>query len=160
MVPAMRPGLAKIIEKVRNRRHFEWPETDLHVAENACCIDYFDTQSVQQVHWVSKSQSTNRSTTYHGCENTGESDTADAWESQPITRIHPQVAQRSKIPWSPTTLQNTGWMDYHHVRQQRFNAIPILYLVDVEQAYGDSASRYHCQQWHVRSYGRRCTSLV
>jgi len=44
-VLAMRPGLAKITEKVRISRHFERPETDIHVAENACCIDYADTWS-------------------------------------------------------------------------------------------------------------------
>jgi len=34
-VSAMRPGLAKIIDKVHISRHFESPETDLHIAENA-----------------------------------------------------------------------------------------------------------------------------
>ena len=33
---AMRPGLAKIIEKVRILRYFESPETDLQIAGNAC----------------------------------------------------------------------------------------------------------------------------
>jgi len=42
-VSAMRPGLAKIIEKVRITTYFECAETDLHVAENACCINYADT---------------------------------------------------------------------------------------------------------------------
>ena len=42
-VSAMRPGLTNIIEKVRISRYFECPETDLHIAENACCIDYSDT---------------------------------------------------------------------------------------------------------------------
>jgi len=37
-VSAMRPGLAKIIEKVRISTNFDSPETDLHIAENACCI--------------------------------------------------------------------------------------------------------------------------
>jgi len=56
-VSAMRPGWAKIIEKVRISRYFESPETDLHIAENACCIDYTDTWSSKRVHWLSKSQS-------------------------------------------------------------------------------------------------------
>jgi hypothetical protein len=55
-VSAMRPGLAKIIEKARISRHCEWPETDIHRAENACCIDYANTWSTKQVHWLSKSQ--------------------------------------------------------------------------------------------------------
>jgi len=46
---AMRPGLAKIIEKVRISRYFESAQTDLHIAENACCIDYADTWSSKQV---------------------------------------------------------------------------------------------------------------
>jgi len=39
MVSAMKPGLIKIIEKVRISRYFESAETDLHMAENAYCID-------------------------------------------------------------------------------------------------------------------------
>jgi hypothetical protein len=44
-VSAMRPGLAKIIEKVRISTYFEWAETDQQIAENARCIDYADTWS-------------------------------------------------------------------------------------------------------------------
>ena len=44
-VSAMKPGLAKIIEKVRISRYFESAETDLNRAENACCIDYANTWS-------------------------------------------------------------------------------------------------------------------
>jgi len=50
MVSAIRPGLANIIEKVRISRHFESSETDLHIAENACCIDYADTWLPKPVH--------------------------------------------------------------------------------------------------------------
>jgi len=46
----MRPDLANIIEKVRISRYFKTPETDLHMAENACGIDYSDTQLSKQVH--------------------------------------------------------------------------------------------------------------
>jgi len=49
-VSAMRPGLAKIIEKVRISRYLESPEDDLHIAENACCIDYANTWSPERVH--------------------------------------------------------------------------------------------------------------
>jgi len=38
-VSAMTPGLANIIEKVHLSRQFESPETDLHIAEIAWCID-------------------------------------------------------------------------------------------------------------------------
>jgi len=44
-VSAMTSGLAKIIEKVHISRYFESSETDLHIAENASCIDYADTWS-------------------------------------------------------------------------------------------------------------------
>jgi len=46
----MRPGFAKIIEKVLISRYFESAETDLHIAENACCIDYTDTWFSKRVH--------------------------------------------------------------------------------------------------------------
>jgi len=59
---AMRPGFAKIIEKVCTSRYFESPETDLHVAENACGIDYANTWLSKQIHRQSKSQSPHRST--------------------------------------------------------------------------------------------------
>jgi hypothetical protein len=49
-VSAMRPGLAKIIEKGRISRLCERPETDIHKAGNACCIDYADTWSTKRVH--------------------------------------------------------------------------------------------------------------
>ena len=42
-VSAMRPGLAKIIEKVHIPTYFESAETDFHIAVNACCIDYANT---------------------------------------------------------------------------------------------------------------------
>jgi len=48
-VSAMRPDLAKIIEKVSISRHFGRPETDLHIADNACCIDNADAWSSK---WV------------------------------------------------------------------------------------------------------------
>ena len=65
---AMRPRLAKIIEKVRILKYFKCPETDLHIAENACCIEYADTISLKRVHRLSKSQSPHCSTTDYGCE--------------------------------------------------------------------------------------------
>ena len=40
---AMRPRLAKIIEKVRISWHFESPEPNYHIAENVCSINYADT---------------------------------------------------------------------------------------------------------------------
>jgi len=49
-VLAIRPGLAKIIEKVHISTYFESPETDLHEAKNARCIVYTDTCSLKQVY--------------------------------------------------------------------------------------------------------------
>jgi hypothetical protein len=46
----MRPGLATIIEKVHISRYFESPEADLHIAENACCINYANAWSPKRVH--------------------------------------------------------------------------------------------------------------
>jgi len=91
-VSAMRPGLAKIIEKVHISTYFESGETDLHIAENACCIDYADTWSSKQVHWLSKSESPDRSDTHYGCEDILELDHGAARARLPITWIHTQVA--------------------------------------------------------------------
>ena len=49
-VSAMRPCLAKIIEKVHISTYYESAETDLHIAENACCIDYADTWTSKRVY--------------------------------------------------------------------------------------------------------------
>jgi hypothetical protein len=44
-VSAMRQGLARIIGKVCISWYFERSECDLHIARNACGIDYADTRS-------------------------------------------------------------------------------------------------------------------
>ena len=49
-VSSMRPGLAKIIEIVRISTYFESAETNLHIADNACCIDYADTWSLKRLY--------------------------------------------------------------------------------------------------------------
>jgi hypothetical protein len=46
---AMRPGLAKIIEKVRISTYYENAETDIHIVENTCSIDYADTWTLKRV---------------------------------------------------------------------------------------------------------------
>jgi len=91
-VSAMRLGLAKIIEKVRISRYFESPEPDLHIAENACYIDYADTWSSKRVHWLSKSKCPRRHTTHYKCEETLELDTGVARVRLPLTWIHAGVA--------------------------------------------------------------------
>jgi hypothetical protein len=49
-VSAMRPGLAKIIDKVCISTYYQSAETDLHIAEIACCIDYTDTWTSKRVY--------------------------------------------------------------------------------------------------------------
>jgi len=49
-VSAMRPGSAKIIEKVCISTYYESAETDHHIAENTCCIDYADTWTSKRVY--------------------------------------------------------------------------------------------------------------
>ena len=49
-VSAMRPGLPKINEKVCISRNVESPESDYHIAVNACWIDYTEMRSLDQVH--------------------------------------------------------------------------------------------------------------
>jgi len=74
----MRPGLAKIIEKVHISKYFESPEPDLNIAENECCTDYGDTWSSKRLRFPSNSESVHRGTNYHGCWDTLELDTGDA----------------------------------------------------------------------------------
>jgi len=126
MVSEMRPDLAKIIEKVHISWHLERLETDLLLADNACCIDSADTWSSEWVHWLSKNQSTNRSTSYYGHENTLEFDSGVAWAILLIMTIHQPVAQKSNIHWILATRCNMGWMDHHQVRYGSFKAILIL----------------------------------
>jgi len=111
-VSAIRPGFAKIFEKVCIPSHFERPETDLHIAENAQSIDYTDTWSTKRVHWLSKSQTMNCNTIYSWCESTVEFNSGVPWTILPITRIHLQVAQESKIQPFLATVHNTGWMEH------------------------------------------------
>ena len=58
----MRSGLAKILENVCISRLFERPETDLHIAEKACCKQYTETWMYEGVHGLSITQCTNPST--------------------------------------------------------------------------------------------------
>jgi len=111
-VSALKPGLAKIIEKVRISWYFECREIDLHIAENACCIDYADSWSSNPVHWLSKSQSSHLSTTYHGCEDALELNTGVGRARLPIPGILRQIAPKSKIYWLPATFHSSRWMDH------------------------------------------------
>jgi len=94
-VSAREPGLAKIIEKVCISWYFGSPEIDLHIAENACCIDYADTWSSKRVYCLSKGQSSHHSTTEYGYEDTLELNIGVAGARLPITGIHTRVAPKS-----------------------------------------------------------------
>jgi hypothetical protein len=96
-VSAMRPDLAKIIEKVCISTYFESAETELHIAGTACCIDYAESWSSKHIHWLSKSQSPDCSTTHYGYEDTLELDSGVARARLPIAWIQPGVAQKHTI---------------------------------------------------------------
>jgi len=158
-VSAIRPGLAKIIEKVRISWYFESSEADLHIAENAFCINYADTWSPKRVHWLSKSQSPHCSTSHYGCKDSLELYFGVPRARLPLTGIHPRVASKPKIHWIPATIHNSGWMDDCPVLHGSVEAISILDPLDVEEAYIYIASRYHSIQRHVRSHGWRVASF-
>jgi hypothetical protein len=92
MVSGMRPGLAKIIDKVCISIYFESAETDLHIAENACCIDYANTWTSKRVYWLPKSQCPDHSSTHDGCQEPLELDTGVAQERLRIVWIQMRVA--------------------------------------------------------------------
>jgi len=144
------PGLGKMIQKVRISTNFKSPETDSDRAGNASCVGCADTESSKWVHWLTKSQNADRSTTCYGWEDMMEFNIGVTWASLPITRIHLRVAQHSKMQWVLANLDNTGWMDDRQVCHGWFQAIPRLDPVDVDMGYHDSASRNHCLQWDVR----------
>jgi len=140
-VLAMRPGLAKIIEKVRISWYFESPEADLHIVENACCIDYADTWLSKRVYWLSKYQSPQCGFSDYGCEERLELYTGVTWAARPITGIHMCVASKSKIHWIPANVHNSRWMDNCEVCHRSIEAIPILDPVYIDEAYSHIASR-------------------
>jgi len=158
-VLAMRPGLAKIIEKVRISWYFESPETDLHIAGNASGIEYVDTWSPTRVQWLSKSNTPDCSTSNYGCDDTLEFNTGVARARHLIAGIHMRVAPKSKIHWSPATFHNSKWMEHCEVCHGSIEAILILDPLDVKETYSHIALRYRSVQWHVRSYGQRDASF-
>jgi len=131
---AMRPGLAKKIEKVRISTYFEYPETNHHITENAWCIDNTDSWLSKRVHWHSIGESVNRGTTFDGCDYTVALDTGSAWAGLPITSIQMRVTQESKIHWQLAAPLNSRWMDLRQVHHGSVKAIPALDALDVEKA--------------------------
>jgi len=84
-VLAMEPDLAKIIEKVHISRYFDCAETDLHIAENARCMDYANTWSSKRHPLLSKCQCPHRCTSDYGWEDPVELDPGVARALLPIT---------------------------------------------------------------------------
>jgi len=152
-VSAMRLGFAKIIEKPRISWYFESAETDFHIAENACSIDYTDTWSLQWLHSLTKTQFPHCGTSDYGCEDTLEHNTGVAQAHLPITGLYTQVAPKSHIQWSPATFHNSRWIEPFEVCHGSIEAISILDPVDVEETYIHITSGYHSVQWHIRSHG-------
>jgi hypothetical protein len=107
-VLAMRPGLAKIIEKVRISWYNESPEADRHRARNDYCINYADSWSLKRVLWLSQIQSSHRGTSNCGCEATLELHSVVARVRLPIMGIHTRVVSNPKIQSIPATLHNSG----------------------------------------------------
>jgi len=122
-VSAMKPGLAKIIENVRISWYFESPEADLHIAQNACCINYANTWSPKRVLWLSKSYSPHCSTSDDRWEDMLELYTGVARARLRITGIHTRVASNSEIQWIPATVHNSGWVDDCQVCRGSIEAI-------------------------------------
>jgi len=158
-VSAMKSGLVKIIETVFISWYLQSPEIDLHIAQNACCIDYADTWSLKRVHWLSRSQCSHLGTTDYEYKDTLELNTGIAWARLLITRIHTRVAPKSKIHWLPATFHNSRWMNHCEICHWSIEAISILDPVDFEEAYSHIALRYHSVEWHIQSHGPRDTSF-
>ena len=156
----MRPGLAKIIEKVRISWYFESPEADIDKADNACCINYANTWLPKGVYWLLKSQSPHCSTSDYGCEDTLGLYSCVTRAHLPLTGIHQWVTSEPKIRWISATIHNSGWMDDCQVCHRRIEAILILDPLDVEEAYSHIASCDYSVKWHVCSHGWRDVSFA
>jgi hypothetical protein len=148
-MPAVRSGLAKIIEKVRISWYFETPEIHLHIAENVFCIEYTDSSSSKQVLWLSYSESPHHRTSNYWWVDKLQLYTGVARARVPIMGIHMRVACRSIIQWLPAILHNAGWTDNCKVCDGFIEAIPILDPLHVKVAYSHSASRHHIVQCNV-----------
>ena len=152
-VSVMRPGLAKLLEKVHISWYFESPEADLHKAENGCGINYVNTWSQKRVYWLSNSQSPHCSTSDYGCEDTLDLYSGVAHASLPLMGILPQVASEPKICWIVATIHNWGWVDDCQICHGSIEAMSILDPLVVQEAYSHIASCSYSVQWHVRSHG-------
>jgi hypothetical protein len=104
-----RPGLAMIIKEVHILKYFEYPETCLHIAENACCIDHANIYLKKHLYRLWEIHSPHCGTTDCEWEDTSPFETEVAWPSLPIVCIHSCQAPESKIEWLLVTLHIRGW---------------------------------------------------
>jgi hypothetical protein len=158
-VSAMRPGFAKIIEKVRISWYFVSPEADLHKGENAGCYNDANTWSPKRVYWLTKCQSSHCSTSDYGCEDTVKLYSGVVQTPLPLTGFHPRVSSEPKILWISATFHNLGWMDDCQVCHGSIEAISILDPVGIDGAYSHIASGFDSVSWHVRSHEWRDASF-
>jgi hypothetical protein len=150
----MRPGFAKIIGKICISRWLNSPQSDLYTAENTCCINYAHSCTSKQVHSLSTAQSLHYRTTNYASDDTFKLDSGVGRVSLPIITIQLGLAPQWLMQWLPATLYNTGWMNHCQVCHRRFEAIPTLDPVNVDEVYSQIASRYHRVQWYLWLYGQ------
>jgi len=129
------------------------PETDLHIAQNACHIGYANTWSLKRVHWLSKCHGPHRSTSNYGGEDTLGHKTGAARVRLQCMAMHTQVAPKSNIQWLLSPFHDSRWMDHCEVCQGSIEAISILNSAHSKDAYSHNASHHRSIQWHVRSHG-------
>jgi hypothetical protein len=134
-VSAMKPGLAKIFEKLSISWYFHCPEISFQRAENGCCIDYANAWLSKRVHSLSERHSPHHHTSDYGSEDALEFYPGVARARLPIMECHTQVAPKSKIQWLPATLHNSRAMDDSALCHGCIEAVPKLDPVDVEEAY-------------------------
>jgi hypothetical protein len=86
---------------------FETSDTDFHIAEDACGINYADTCLLKRVHRLSKSQSLHRSTYEYGCVDMLELSTGFDQACLQIIGIRIRLALKSKLQWVLATFHNS-----------------------------------------------------
>jgi len=149
-VLAIRPGLATILEKVRISRYFESPVSDLHIAANECCSDYTDTASSKQVHWLSKANVRLAVLPVMHVKRWWNSTLELHEKSYRLWEFTRQCFRHANFSKLLATAHNAAWMEHRQVCHGGVKSFPIQDPVDVQTAYGYSASRYHCLQYYVQ----------
>jgi len=109
-VSAMRPGLAKIIEKICISWYFESSESDLHMAETGCGNDYADTGSSKRAHLLWQIHSPHRGTSDYAYEQTLELNTGVPWGAYQLLEFRRKWLQNPKYhDYRPLFLTQDEW---------------------------------------------------